>query len=379
MSFSRICGQTRSIDQLQQAFSSGKMAHAYLFVGPDGVGKRTTAHAFAKMLLCHNRQTTTDREQIIADSCGACSSCKLFEAGTHPDFKPIYKELVKFTREGKNKTTPVEMPVDVIREFLIEVVAGKPTESKHVVYIIDEAEKVNKSSQNAILKILEEPPSFCMIILLCSRLEKMLPTTQSRCQRVAFGPVPEDFIIHTLTEQGIAPQEALYWARFSEGSVGTALSWATLRPEKGPTAYEIKRELMDRICTFQLADAVDLAAWMGQSSSKISAGWVQAQAEVSKTDLTRRAQKGLIQMIQSLLADVMGSEIHKAGELVNSDQVQAVQRAAQHLTSSQVAEKIMQTHQMIRWIDSSVNEKLIFEHLLLNLSISDILSILSVS
>jgi DNA polymerase-3 subunit delta' len=186
-----IHSQDSAIAGLQRSFASGRMAHAYLFVGPDGVGKRATAQAWARMLLCHNRIEKKTKGVSFADSCGQCRSCKLFDAGTHPDYKLIVKELRKYTKEGKDKDPPLEMPVDVIREFVIDKVANKPVESEFSVFVIDEAEKVNSSSQNAMLKVLEEPPSFCVLILLCSRLEQMLPTTKSRCRIIRFGPVEE--------------------------------------------------------------------------------------------------------------------------------------------------------------------------------------------
>ena len=188
MSLREIFCQDKAIDSLQRAYAAGRMAHAYLFAGDDGVGKLTTAKSWAKMLLCEDKQTLSD-DPAFMDSCGACHSCQLFEDGGHPDFRPIYKELVQFTKKGKWKKTPVDMPIDVIREFLIDKVANRPTQGQFVVYVMDEAEKVNAASQNALLKILEEPPSYCVIILLCSRLDKMLPTTLSRCQSIRFGQV----------------------------------------------------------------------------------------------------------------------------------------------------------------------------------------------
>ena len=178
MSLQEIFCQDKAISSLQHAYAVDRMAHAYLFAGDDGVGKLTTARAWAKMILCENKQIICNDPSFL-DSCSRCHYCQLFDSGGHPDFRPIYKELIQFTKEGKNKKTPVDMPIDVIREFLIEKVANRPTAGQYVVYVIDEAEKVNVASQNALLKVLEEPPSYCVIILLCSRLDKMLPTTLS--------------------------------------------------------------------------------------------------------------------------------------------------------------------------------------------------------
>jgi DNA polymerase III delta prime subunit len=281
---------------------------------------------------------------VFADSCGTCHSCQLLESGGHPDFRPIYKELVQFTKGGKNKKTPVEMPIDVIREFLIDKVANRPTQGQFVVYVMDESEKVNAASQNALLKILEEPPSFCVIILLCSRLDKMLPTTLSRCQSIRFGQVAEDRIIERLTAEGIDSTEAVFWARFSQGSLGRALAWAQLEI-KDTDAYTLKKELIEKISSLELADAVDTAEWMGKTAKKIAAAWMSSSDNVSTTDITRRAQKGCI----SALAQKMDAET--------------------------AAANVELCYRMNHWVDSSVNEKLIFEQLLLNLTNSDILSV----
>lgn len=374
MQLQDIQSQDSAIAGLQRAFAAGKTAHAYLFVGPDGVGKRTTAQAWAKMLLCRNRILAKIKGGSFADSCGQCRSCKLFDAGTHPDYKPIYKELRQYTKEGKDKTAPIDMPIDVIREFVIDKVANKPIESDFVVFVIDEAEKVNKSSQNAMLKVLEEPPAFCVLILLCSRLEEMLPTTKSRCRIVCFGPVDESFILQRL--KAIIPddREALYWARFSEGRLGEAMAWAGLDlGDKSPRAYEIKKELMDRIARLEPADVVDMAAWMGQSAKNLGAAWFRQNPQLSPKDLMRRAQKGLLRMILALLSDVMAFNLGKQSHLVNSDQLSTVKKLAQTLDPEKAAEKILAIQNLPGWVDASVNEKLIFEQVLLKLSLSDIL------
>ncbi|MDD5459854.1 MAG: hypothetical protein PHF37_10735, partial [Phycisphaerae bacterium] len=166
MNLREIYCQDNAISLLQRAYSSARVPHAYVFAGRDGIGKLTTAKAWAKMLLC---EETGDRVEGLVDSCGECKSCKLFESDSHPDFNLIYKELREFTKDGKGKAAPVEMPIDVIREFLIEKVSNRPTESARRVFIVTEAEKLNPASQNALLKVLEEPPAYCSIILICTR------------------------------------------------------------------------------------------------------------------------------------------------------------------------------------------------------------------
>jgi len=373
MSLKDIFCQDKAIDSLQRAYASGRMAHAYLFAGDDGVGKFTTAKSWAKMLLCENKQTADD-DPAFMDGCGVCHSCQLFESGGHPDFRPIYKELVQFTKKGKGKKTPVDMPIDVIREFLIDKVANRPTQGQFVVYVMDEAEKVNAASQNALLKILEEPPSYCVIILLCSRLDKMLPTTLSRCQSIRFGQIAEDRIIERLTAEGVDPTEAVYWARFSQGSLGRALAWAQLEI-KDADVYDLKKELIEKISSLQLTDAIDTAEWMGKTAKKIAAAWMSSSDNVSTTDITRRAQKGLIRMVACLFSDVARAASAASALWVNQDQQGCISALAQKMDAETAAANVELCYRMNHWVDSSVNEKLIFEQLLLNLTHSDILSI----
>ena len=205
MSFKEIFCQDRAIDILQRAFASGKSAHAYIFAGPEGVGKFKTAREWAKLLLCKKPVIEDD----FAEACGSCQSCRLFEAGSNPDFNHVYKELREFTTDGKGKPPPVDLPIDVIREFLIAKVSTRPTLSQRKVFVVSEAERLNAASQNALLKVLEEPPGYCCIILLCTRLEKLLPTTKSRSQILRFGPIDECRIIEKLKAMGLEKEQVI--------------------------------------------------------------------------------------------------------------------------------------------------------------------------
>ncbi|MCI0498483.1 MAG: hypothetical protein L0Y36_02220 [Planctomycetales bacterium] len=372
MTLNEIFCQDTAIESLQHAYAAGRMAHAYLFSGDDGVGKFSAAQAWARMLLCENKQTIR-KKPVFIDSCGQCHSCKTFEAGGHPDYRPISKELVQYTKEGKNKKTPVDMPIDVIREFLIERVANRPMMGQFVVYVIDEAEKVNKSSQNAMLKVLEEPPKHCVIILLCSQLEEMLPTTRSRCQLVRFGPVSEARIVERLCAEGVSGTEATFWARFSQGSLGWALAWAQLQIEE-KTPFALKKELVERLCSLELAGTIDMAEWMGQTAKKIAAAWTGRAGNVSTTDITRRSQHGLIRMTACAFNDAMKLANGQSAGLVHEDQAGRIGALARQFDAETAARQVEMCCQMHKWVDSSVNEKLIFEQLLLNLSNSDILN-----
>jgi len=368
MSLKDIFCQDRAISILQSAFTANKVPHAYIFAGLEGVGKFKTAREWAKLLLC----TNTIAKNGFADSCGTCRSCRLFEAGSHPDFNNIYKELIQFTKDGKGKTTPVDLPIDVIREFLIEKVPTKPTLSQRKIFIVNEAEKLNASSQNCLLKVLEEPPQFCCIILLCTRMERLLPTTKSRCQIVRFDPVDEERIIEKLKASGIEQNRARYFARLSQGSLGQGCQWAELELADAKL-YQTKKKLISSLADYELSDSVDLAEQFLDESKRIAGVWSNLDSNTSKTDINRRAAKTLIQIIISALHDAMKLNVGADEELINFDQEAEVKKLTKRFDSEEASKKIADCYRTLRWIDSSVNEKLIFEQLLLNLAGSDIM------
>ena len=356
--------QDRAIEQLQRAFAAGRMPHAYIFAGPDGVGKFTTARELAKMLLCHDR-IQTGGEGPFADSCARCESCLLFEQGAaHPDFVALSKEMIRFVRDPEErKRSPTEFPKSVVDEFLIEKVAARPAMGERKVYVIRQAERLNRSSQNALLKVLEEPPPHCLIVLLCTRVDSLLPTTLSRCQVVRFGPVDEARIVRRLTDEGTPQTEALFWARLSMGSLGGALVWAQTRP-RDTSAYAIKTALVERFVGCGLADVPELAEWMIASGKLIAAAWSQQMPQTSGAEIGRLAQKGMVHIVVCALADAMHVSLGRSNGLVNVDQKACVERLAGRWSAEDLARLVAKGHESLGWIDDYVNEKLLFEELL---------------
>jgi len=395
MSLKEIFCQDKAISILQRGFGADKMPHAYIFAGPEGVGKFKTAREWAKLLLCKNpvaENGFADPSSAAAasplplrrvDSCGSCQSCRLFEAGSHPDFNLIYKELLEFTKDNKGKKTPVDLAIDVIREFLIDKVSTRPTLSQRRVFIVSEAERLNASSQNAMLKVLEEPPEYCTIILLCTRMERLLPTTKSRCRIIRFSRIDQERIIDKLKAMGLEAKKAQYFARLAQGSLGQGCQWAQLELADA-NLYQTKKKLLNSLSTCELADCLDLAEWLLGESKKIAAAWADLDKATSKTDINRRAAKTLIQIIISALHDAMKLNIGvpaKRGPIagpqsfINSDQKEQIKSIARHFSPEHSAEKIADAYKTMRWIESNVNEKLIFEQLLLNLAVSDTIKV----
>jgi len=367
MSLKEIFCQDKAISILQRSFAAGKVPHAYIFAGPEGVGKFKTVREWARLLLC--KEPVIEKTEF-ADGCGSCQSCQLFEAGSHPDFNHVYKELIQFTKDGKDRKTPIDLPIDVIREFLIAKVSTRPTLSQRKVFVVSEAEKLNAASQNCLLKVLEEPPEYCCIVLLCSRLERLLATTKSRCQIIRFFTIAEDKIINELKEMGIEQEQAQYFARLAQGSLGLACRWAQLELADA-NLYKAKKELVNSLATYQYADVLNLAQQLLDESKQIADIWAKFDKDTSKTDINRRAAKSFVQIIISVLHDVMKLNVIPTEDLINFDQKEQIERLTGRFDCEQAAQKIDDCYETLRWLDSNVNEKLIFERLLLKLAVFD--------
>ena len=277
-----------------------KVAHAYIFAGPDGVGKFTTAKEFAKLLLCKNPVKKGD----FTDSCGNCESCRAFDAGSHPDFEHVYKELIEFTKEGKDKETPLEFPIDVVREFVIEKVSQRPALSTRRVFVLTEAEKLNNESQNCLLKVLEEPPAYCCIILICTRPDKLLPTIRSRCQILRFGPIDEEKIIEKLHQPGLGEKQAKFFARLTDGCLGLACTYSQLELAEA-NLYKTKTDIVNALANFEYKDALELAETLQKQSKELAAIWTKLAPATSKNDIKRKSTIIILQIIICALHDAM--------------------------------------------------------------------------
>lgn len=168
MAFSAILGQTKALTLLGRALTSGRLAHAYLLAGPDGVGKTTVAVDLAAVLLC--RQPQSDRP------CGSCPGCLKFHSGNHPDF-------VRIRPDG------AAIKIDQIRS-LKKSLNFAPFESRQRVVLLEEVHTMRREAGNSLLKVLEEPPADNLLILVGNSTGSLLATIVSRCQVIPFTPLP---------------------------------------------------------------------------------------------------------------------------------------------------------------------------------------------
>lgn len=242
-----VLGQPKAIDQLLAQVAAGRVHHAQLFFGPEGVGKFTTARAFARLLLCHTPETDLAGR---SSACGGCPSCRVFRAAAtgeqadggkdgavgsdgHPDLHVVNKELAAFHEDKKvrdRKQTTI--PVDIIRDALIKPAYLAPQLNHGKVFIVDEAHLLRHEGQNTLLKVLEEPPTGgagnqsggTTIILITPREDALLPTIRSRCQRTAFVPLPDDVVDRYLDEHAadLGPRGRSWLTAFAAGSLGRA-------------------------------------------------------------------------------------------------------------------------------------------------------------
>jgi DNA polymerase-3 subunit delta' len=285
----------------------------------------------------------------------------------------VYKELLQYTKDNKDKKTPVDLPIAVIREFLIEQVSNRPALSSRKVYIVSEAEKLNINSQTALLKVLEEPPAYCTIILLCTRLEHLLPTIKSRCQVIRFGPIDEKRITAQLTATGLGGRESVFFARLAQGSLGLACQWAQLQRD-GVGLFETKKDLVAALADYKLADVPEVVDRVQEAAKKIAAGWGSLDKSTSKSDLGRRAQRTLIQILISALYDVAIHHVASERPLINADQAPQIATLARRLGPEQAIEGVRDGYEMLRWLDANVNDRLILERLLFRLARSAIMA-----
>ncbi|MFQ6113244.1 MAG: DNA polymerase III subunit delta' [bacterium] len=229
MPFERIIGQHRIKQFFQKALESGRLSHAYLFVGDRGVGKEAMALELAKALFCSSK---------ASKPCQECSDCLRVGKLSHPDVQVIFPSPAKVKEDDQNRisksiaTNPYlreeiwanpSISIERIREVR-RVSSYKSLEGKGRVIIIIDAERMTQEASNALLKILEEPPQKMYLLLISSRPNLLLPTITSRCQVIKFDLLTIEEIEEALTERDcIQPDQARLSARLAAGSYRRAL------------------------------------------------------------------------------------------------------------------------------------------------------------
>lgn len=206
--FKDIIGQESIKKHLQTAIKTDNLSHAYIINGEYGSGRQTIASALAKTIQCQSKTDDTD-------ACGVCTSCKQAESHNHPDIKYITHDKTSIS-------------VNDIREQLNNDISIKPYSSEYKFYIIPDANKMTEQAQNALLKTIEEPPVYAIIILLTENCDSLLPTIRSRCVTLTMNPVEKDKICTYLENKfQLEPEQAQIAANYCQGNIGKAIRFAS--------------------------------------------------------------------------------------------------------------------------------------------------------
>ena len=299
MPLSEVEGQARAVTSLQKSLASGSVPHAWLFVGPEGVGKELAATRFAQALTCPEKPM---------EGCGVCSSCLRVLKRNHPDVTWLMPEDEQIARGIAGRSDFDHSPSRDIRveqvRNLQERLSFRALEAKYKVALLVTADAMNPQAQNALLKTLEEPPRDTVLVLISAMPDRLLPTIRSRCAKAWFGPLSDELIAQKLLLHGkkkLDPAVAKQVAAMSGGSLSRAMSY-------DPKTLEARKEIIERFEALKRDDA---------------RGWLQF-AEVYNE---REAAEEVLEVLSVWLRDVIAVQAGSQ-RVVNADLTALAQAAA---------------------------------------------------
>lgn len=347
----RIFGQDAALATLRSALRDGRMHHAWIFAGPRGVGKFTTAIELAKSLL----DPQCDPESLGSGAAPANESQRLVENESHPDLHVIRKELAAYSSDAAVRNRKlIRIPLNVLREFMIggevgqKILDGPAYRTSSLghgkVFIIDEAELLAREAQNTMLKTLEEPPTDTYIILVTAHPERLYTTILSRCQQVRFHRL-DDQAMPQWADDALRelPATRRKWiVKFAQGSPGLALQAVQFEFDQWQQSLE---PMFDALAGGAFPPTMGAA--LGELVDGYAGQWVERHDNASK----EAANKHGFSVMLSLLGLHVRSELQRA---VEAGDAVATQRLAIVIDLLREAE----------WqVQANVNYKLVLENL----------------
>ena len=334
--FKAILGHEQIIEHLQNAVTMDKVSHAYIINGPDKSGKMMLAEAFAQTLECEKLEDVVKNAAQPSDvePCMECHSCKQALSDNQPDI--IYVSHEK----------PNTISVDDIRAQINNDIAIKPYSSPYKIYIMNEAEKMTPQAQNAILKTLEEPPEYAVIMLLTSNVNSLLPTILSRCVVLNMKPVADELVRNYLMHQLQVPDyKAEVCVAFARGNIGKAKSLAS-----SEDFDNIKNEALSLLKYIQDMDLSEITA---------------AIKKITEYKLQINDYLDLIAIwYRDVLLFKATSDVN---HLVFREEISAIRRVAQRSSYEGIEEVIEALDKAKRRLDANVNFELTMELLMLEI------------
>lgn len=318
MPFAGILGQDSSIAVLSRSLATGKIAHAYLFDGIEGCGKKMAALAFVEAIFCGG-----------IDGCGECRSCRKMDAGQHPDLHLVEPD-------------GAFIKIDQIRELQREL-SLRPFEAPIKACIIEAADRLNPAAGNALLKTLEEPPGNALLILLTANSGGILPTVLSRCQQLHFSALPQEIIEALLGVRGIEPEAARIIASLAGGSMQKALAIGE------DTALPERKRFLESVCALSIYDIAPLFALAEELAG-------------DKENANR-----MLELLTTFLRDTL---LMQGGstEIVNADLLPLLAAHAERLSMEMVMAQLDHIAETRRAIQANVNPRLALEVLFMRLA-----------
>ncbi|MPZ47749.1 MAG: DNA polymerase III subunit delta' [Dehalococcoidia bacterium] len=332
-----IIGHSPVLAALGRALQSESPAHAWLFAGPEGMGKRTAALEFAAALNC----TSTDKP------CGACRACRDTLTLQHPDVELVVPGGICDEAEHRDHADSRDLRICQVRR-LERVISLSPYAGGRRIAIIDDADSLRAEAANAFLKTLEEPPDGTVIILLAEREERLPETVLSRCQRLAFRPLDRDTVIEALTVRGAEPRQAEVIAAAAGGRIG----WA-LQALEDPELLSERESMIDDALRLAHAGRAERFAWAKGAESRVP-------------DVRERYQREL-GVWESWWRDVLQAGAGATEGLVNRDRATLLAEEGRLYTADEIVNFLRKLLETREYLLANVDPQLALENLTLDL------------
>jgi DNA polymerase III subunit delta' len=329
----QLTGNTRAKDLIRKMLETGRVPGALLFTGEEGVGKKLFALEIAKALNC--------RTPNGVEGCGVCAICNRISRFNYPqsDESDDWKKIIWSDHGDVGMVVAPKRVLQVDQMRQIEAEANfRPFEGRARVFLIDDADKLNDASSNALLKILEEPPPTSHIVLITSRPAMLLPTIRSRCQTVRFSPLTVAEIENYLLENKITPKtEARLLARCASGSLGRAL-------KEDLESYKEHREIMMKV--------LNSLAVTGDTSTLLRAAEAMNEARY-KDDYEFR-----LELLETLIRDALMLSLGVGEEnVVNEDVLPELRKIAQNVDGEKANRWISAIEELREQLEVNINRR----------------------